>query len=255
MKYAALLLPMLLISSNSLAQPPQSPQAAAVQARAATPVTLAAKDGVKLFARYYEAPNPKAIILLFHQAGSNKAEYATIAPRLVAAGYSALALDQRSGGRRFGAANETVGAAKRNYTYLEAKPDLEAALAWAQEKRLPIVIWGSSYSAALVYVVAAENQDKVSAALAFSGGDFLGGGRVSKAAKAITIPFFATSARSEAPSMQPILARAPSKQKIFFVPKTEGVHGSSTLITAENPQGAEQTWAAVLSFLQTALAK
>lgn len=49
------------------------------------------------------------MILLFHQAGSSKAEYATISPRLVAAGYSALAIDQRSGGELFGS-NETAAA-------------------------------------------------------------------------------------------------------------------------------------------------
>jgi hypothetical protein len=37
-------------------------------------------------------------ILLSHQAGSNRAEYAPIAPRLVKPGFNCLAIDQRSGG-------------------------------------------------------------------------------------------------------------------------------------------------------------
>jgi len=68
----------------------------------AEPVTLQARDGVSVSALLYEATQPKAVILLFHQAGSSKAEYATIAPRLVASGYTALAIDQRSGGSLFG---------------------------------------------------------------------------------------------------------------------------------------------------------
>ena len=68
-------------------------------APAATPMTVKADDGVIVYGAFYRSPNPKALILLFHQADSSKDEYSSIAPRLVAAGYSALAIDQRSGGR------------------------------------------------------------------------------------------------------------------------------------------------------------
>jgi hypothetical protein len=71
------------------------------------PVTLQAHDGVSVSGLVYEARQPKGIILLFHQAGSSKAEYATIAPGLAAAGFTALAIDQRSGGTLYGP-NETV---------------------------------------------------------------------------------------------------------------------------------------------------
>lgn len=65
-------------------------------------VTLRAKDGLTVFARAYAADQPKAVILLFHQAGSSKGEYATIAPKLALAGYDALAVDARAGGGLFG---------------------------------------------------------------------------------------------------------------------------------------------------------
>ena len=62
-------------------------------------VTLTAADGVKISGTYYAAASKSApIILLFHQAGSNRWEYAPIAPRLVKAGFSALAIDARHGG-------------------------------------------------------------------------------------------------------------------------------------------------------------
>ena len=70
----------------------------AIAQTAATPVTLRARDGVSIAGLVYPATHAKSIVLLFHQANSSKAEYATIAPRLAAAGFSALALDQRSGG-------------------------------------------------------------------------------------------------------------------------------------------------------------
>jgi hypothetical protein len=88
MKLAHLALPLCLLSTACEAQMPSDPKVEMATAAPSMPVTFNAKDGVKLFGNYYAAPNPKAIILLFHQAGSNKAEYATIAPRLVAAGYS-----------------------------------------------------------------------------------------------------------------------------------------------------------------------
>ncbi len=62
-------------------------------------VTITASDGVKVYADFYPAGgNSQPYILLFHQAGSNRAEYAPIAPRLVKLGFNCLAIDQRSGG-------------------------------------------------------------------------------------------------------------------------------------------------------------
>lgn len=216
------------------------------------PVTLAAADGVQVHAAYYRAQKPRAIILLFHQAGSNKAEYASIAPRLVAAGYSALAIDQRSGGDRFGARNETVEAIGRSADYLDALPDLEAALAWGKTQHLPVVVWGSSYSSALVFLLAARHPADVAALLSFSPGEYLGGARtVRDAASQVHGPVFITSAISEDEigSAHAIWLAVGSTKKTQFVPERGGVHGSSTLIASANRAGAEENWAAVTAFL------
>jgi hypothetical protein len=46
-------------------------------------ISFAASDRVQVFADYYSAcSKAKPLILLFHQAGSNRGEYATIGPRL-----------------------------------------------------------------------------------------------------------------------------------------------------------------------------
>ena len=102
----------------------------AIAQTAATPVTLRARDGVSIAGLVYPAAHAKAIVLLFHQANSSKAEYATIAPRLAAAGFSALAIDQRSGGSLYGP-NETAARLSSPATYEQARADLEAALDWA----------------------------------------------------------------------------------------------------------------------------
>ena len=60
-----------------------SVQALPVQAQ--TKLTLTASDGVAVSALQYSAKGgARATVLLFHMAGSNKAEYAPIAPRLAA---------------------------------------------------------------------------------------------------------------------------------------------------------------------------
>ena len=116
-------------------------------------MTLKADDGVAVYGALYRAEHPKALILLFHQAGSNSAEYATIAPKLVEMGFSALAIDQRSGGDMFNYVNQTVKHLGHKTDYLEAQKDLEAALAYGKTQQLPIVLWGSSYSSSLVFLV------------------------------------------------------------------------------------------------------
>jgi len=98
-------------------------------AGAPEPISLRASTGVVVSAIVYEAEAPKAVILLFHQASSSKDEYAKIAPRLVAEGYTALAIDQRAGGSLFGK-NETAARLKRASSFEGALPDLEGALTW-----------------------------------------------------------------------------------------------------------------------------
>lgn len=215
-------------------------------------VEFEAADGTRIYGRYYEASSPRAIILLFHQAESSKNEYATIAPRLVAEGYSALAIDQRSGGEMFGP-NETVRALGHSAPYLEAKQDLEAALAFARNRSLPIVLWGSSYSASLAIIVASEHPHDVRAIATFSPGEYFPENlsSVRAAAKKIAVPFYVTSAISadEVQAAKEILTASPAKIRIQYLPKSGGVHGSSTLIASRNTSGAADNWRAVLDFL------
>jgi dienelactone hydrolase len=217
----------------------------------ATPITLTAQDGVMVFGSYYKANHPKALILLFHQAGSSKGEYASIAPRLVAAGYSALAIDQRSGGTLF-SPNETVLKLGHSAPYLDAQRDLDAALAWGTQTKLPVILWGSSYSAALVFVVAARHPGAVAAVMAFSPGEYFDHATMIRTAAArITAPIYVTSANDagEIAAALSILAASPAQRKVQYVPLQGGVHGSSTLIAGRNRSGADANWDAVLAFL------
>lgn len=213
-------------------------------------ITLTASDHVRVFGRFYEARNAKAIVLLFHQAGSSKDEYATIAPRLVSLGFDALAIDQRAGGSLFGS-NETLARLGHEATYLDAKNDLVAALDWARSKGLPVLLWGSSYSAALVFEVAAEHPEGVDAVLAFSPGEYLGGtDPVKHAAAQVHVPIYSTSASDpdEVEAAREILDASPSRSRTQYVPRF-GVHGSSTLLASRDPKGATENWSHVRAFL------
>jgi len=241
-----------LIASGCNAAPKAQPEcedSACGTEIAAEPIQLTAADGVKVYGSVYRAAKPRALILLFHQAGSSKAEYATIAPRLVQAGYSALAIDQRAGGGMYGK-NETAKAFGREVRYREARPDLQAALDWAQQQKLPIILWGSSYSSSLIFPLAADDPQGVVALLAFSPGEYFDGDPpIAAAAEKVSVPVFIASTKAETGDADPIMAALPkTAENVRFVPD-HGVHGSSTLIAAKNPEGAQANWEAVLAFL------
>jgi dienelactone hydrolase len=219
------------------------------------PITLEASDGVKVYAWHYAAADKaKPAILLFHQAGSNHAEYAPIAPHLAALGYHSLALDQRSGGRMWGQPNRTASELGKQVDYPEALPDLEAALEWAPQQglRQRSIVWGSSYSAALVFLLAARHPNSVAAVMAFSPGEYLGDQHsVKDAAATLQVPVFITSAQDskEIATARAIAAAVPGGNATQFVPTRGGVHGSSTLRVDRNPKGAQENWRAVEKFL------
>jgi dienelactone hydrolase len=115
-----------------------------------------------------------------------------------------------------------------------------------------ILVWGSSYSAALVFLLAAEHHNEIKAILAFSPGEYLRGSTtVRKAAAQVSIPIFVTSAKDpkEIAVAKSILDVSPSGEKSQFIPQVAGVHGSSTPREDQNPDGAEENWAAVKQFL------
>ena len=224
-------------------------------AHTADAISFTASDRVQVFGDYYSAgAKEKPLILLFHQAGSNRGEYATIAPMLVTLGFNALVIDQRSGGNAWGRTNETVQRLGKSTGYDEVLLDLEGALQWVKSSGQTgsIIVWGSSYSAALVFSLAAKHRREIKAILAFSPFEYLrGSSTVRKAAAQVSIPIFVTSAKDpkEIAMAKSILDVAPSAEKSQFVPQIAGVHGSSTLREDQNLDGAKENWAAVKQFL------
>jgi dienelactone hydrolase len=138
-------------------------------------VQFRSADGLTLYGDLYRAEAGEAgpIIVLFHQAGSNaRGEYHEIVPTLVANGYSALAVDLRTGGSRYGSENRTVanGDLAESQEYCAVYPDLLAAWQYVIDQgfRGPRFAWGSSFSGALVLRLAVERAHEMRAVLAFS---------------------------------------------------------------------------------------
>jgi pimeloyl-ACP methyl ester carboxylesterase len=215
----------------------------------ADPVIFAAKDGVTVHADY-QGQGDRALIVLFHQAGSNLHEYDPIVQHLHELGFDTLAVSQRSGGARFGGVNDTADGAGSAPDYLDAYPDMEAALEFARGKSGRVVVWGSSYSSALVFKLASAHPKGVVGVLSFSPGEYFGAAfSVKMAAAKVAAPVYITSASDagEIAAAKAIAAAVPGKAT-QFVPK-RGAHGSSTLRDDENPKGAAENWAAVEAFL------
>ena len=221
---------------------------------------LKAADGNAVFATFTAAaPANDKIVLLFHQARSNRHEYDTIIAEINKAGFDTLATDQRSGGPMWDEQNLTVKANGKSTEYPDAFPDLQASVDWAVTKQdgkpkyKTIVTVGSSYSAALNFILAKKNGNKITAFASFSPGEYLGRKwSVAASAKGLEMPVYVTSG-SDADELQradDILKNAGLKKLTRHKPTT-GVHGASTLRKDRNPKGYEENLKHFLAFLKS----
>jgi alpha-beta hydrolase superfamily lysophospholipase len=151
----------------------------------------------------------------------------------------------------FGVVNETSALAKKKGLptgYLEARPDIEAAVDYAHKMngKKPIVILGSSYSASLALLISAQS-DRIKAVVAFSPGEFLKGTNVAQEIASLNKPIFVTSAKSEIEATTDIVRFVKGRYVTQFKPDVDGFHGSKTLW--ESVRGFETYWSALLKFL------
>ncbi|MGH7884173.1 MAG: alpha/beta hydrolase family protein [Thermodesulfobacteriota bacterium] len=222
-------------------------------------ITFPSKDGLTVTAdTYITNPESSLFIILFHQAGWSRGEYNEIAPKLNKLGFNCMAVDQRSGGAVNRVINQTVLEAeknKKNTTYLDAKQDIEASIKYVREKYKPkkLIIWGSSYSAALVLQIAGEKPNLVDGVLAFAPGEyFISLGKsstwVKDSSKNIKVPVFITSAKGEEGNWKAIFNLIESGDKVSFVPETKGNHGSRALWSEF--ADSDDYWKAVNEFLK-----
>ena len=139
-------------------------------------INFLSKDGLELTADLYiPYTNSAPLIVLFHQARWSRGEYQEIAPKLNVLGFNCMAVDLRSGGEVNGVQNASFIKAQQEMKptrYVDAYQDIEAAVSYAKEYYATgkVIVWGSSYSSALVLKYAGDHLDKVDAVLSFSPG-------------------------------------------------------------------------------------
>ena len=221
-----------------------------------TEISFQTPDGITIIGDQYGNNKEAVTILLFHQAGSNaRGEYGTIIPRLVNAGYTVFAFDQRSGGQQFGSFNRTIVDIDHNkYGYCDVYPDLNSALDFVinQGYSGKKIIWGSSYSAALVIQLANKRPEDVTAVLAFSPAS-------GKALDSCNPDQFVEGLKAPLLALRPANEMEYEKVKVqlemikgfgheTFVAKN-GVHGSSMLVEARTESDVSEIWDVVLAFL------
>lgn len=226
-------------------------------------ITFATDDGITVYGEIYRAadtPMSAPVILLFHQGGGDtRGEYSPLVSRLMDQGYNLLAIDQRRGGDRFGGVNRTLaGVGDTEYTYCDVYPDLEAALAFAAQYGFTgkTAVWGSSYSAALVFRLGVEHPEQIDAVLAFSAasGEPMNGCEPEPYSERITVPVLALR-----PVREMEVPYVPGQMKLFEEHGHQtyiadpGVHGSSMLNETRVGSSTEATWTVVLGFLKANL--
>jgi len=227
-------------------------------------ITTTTADGVTLYGEQWfgDLPDTAPLILLFHQAGSNgRGEYGPLKDWLNEAGYRAIAWDQRAGGKTYGSNNRTRANLPKGTpdSYCDAYADLEAALAYVKTEGLAdkVGIWGSSYSAGLVFQLAAKHPDQISAVIGASPGTgrAMTNCRAKAWAKDVSAPMLVLRPASE-------MKREKSKQQrlileplgAHFVVLENGVHGSSNLVDTRTRHDMSDGRAQVLAWLKTNLA-
>lgn len=220
-------------------------------------VKLTASDGVTVYG-HFDPPSTDAkappVLLLFHQARSNRAEYTPTIQWLNGLGYATLSIDQRSGGTMWERDNQTVQAQGESTSFDAAYPDLVAALEWAKAQgHQKILAVGSSYTAALVFRLGSERADDLRGIAAFSPGEYLeDDNQVGAWAKTIEIPTFVTSSPAEYNDARALMKTVPAAQKLLHR-ATKGVHGASALRADKNPDGFEEYKTFFKEYLETVL--
>nr|WP_070961307.1 alpha/beta fold hydrolase [Hyphomonas sp. Mor2] len=228
---------------------------------ASTELTAIAADGATVFgtASFTDLPDSAPLIVLFHQGGSNaRAEYAPLIPWLNSNGFRAVAWDLRVGGELYGLNNRTADARLpvKPSSYCEGFPDMHAALETSLEYGAAntAIIWGSSYSGALVFHLAADAPDKVSHVISASPAngppmvDCLPQARLDE----LQTPAFVLSPRIEMKSPEDFDDKARFEAAgVTFIIVEDGIHGSSMLVDERTEADMSLARATVMDWLKS----
>jgi len=220
-------------------------------------ISYTTADSIVVYGDLFVVDKSATTILLFHQAGANaKSEYSNIIPRLIELGYNVMAIDQRSGGQRFGGYNRTVAKLSTSrFGYCEVYPDLVGSLNYLKQHNYSgkKIIWGSSYSAALVIKLANEHPEEIAGVLAFSpaSGEPMNDCKPEQYFNTLPMPVLILRPQREAEieSVKYQLEIASTQGHQTYV-ANPGTHGSSMLVKGRVGADVSATWGVVIKFLE-----
>ncbi len=227
-------------------------------------ITQVLADKVVMTADLFRAAEKDAPVLVcMHMTRSSRGEWRELAPRIVEHGYHVLAVDLRCGGagekadrrtkERSGVMNETWQSAQavvgHDPGYLEAYPDVAAAVAWARKlfPKSRVALVGSSYSATLALVYATEHPKAVDAVIALSPGDYLAEwSPVKERIAKLSVPAYITCGGRgvDEDHARPIADAITDRSRLItFWPEDEGFgghHGTMTFTRTDERSAAKQ---------------
>ncbi len=216
-------------------------------------VHFPADDGITVYADLYSVNDTFPFILLFHQEGASRGEYLETAPRLNKLGFNCLAVDLRNGREMNYVRNETfhhlpdtLPASVKN----QPENDIRAAIRYVSELYTgDIILMGSSMSATLAVKVAGADS-LVTAAIAFSPGEyFLPAYSLEEDLASFDKPLFVAGSRREYAYLKEMVSKLPAESFDVFQPENgEGLHGSRSLWGASSTR--DEYWLALLLFLR-----
>ena len=216
-------------------------------------ITFTSADSLEITAdEYIIAPN-NPYILLFHEQGSSRGEYHTIARRLCKLEYNCLAVDLRNGGNNSHVSNETARRCRSSRCPTgidELGRDVAAAIEYIRGKsELPVVLFGSGANGSLSLKIATENEH-VRAAVALSPGEyFLPALKIQDTITGLKKPVFITASKAEIPYVSELASGLEEDYLTLFEPKQgDGDRGTESL--SENFDDNTEYWVALILFFR-----
>lgn len=216
-------------------------------------VTFPSTDSLLITADEYTVSEGLPYVVLFHEQGSSRGEFKTIARRLCKMDYNCLAVDIRNGGTRGFVSNETVKRCREQRCPTDREDienDMNAAIRYAFFRSdLPVILFGSGVNASLSLKLATESE-LVKAVVALSPGEyFLPAISIHDTISNLRKPVFITSSQSEFPYMEQLVSGMDEHYVTLFKPELgEGSRGTGSL-TTENEHNSEY-WLALLLFFK-----
>ena len=216
-------------------------------------ITFTASDGLDITADEYIIGRDKPYVLLFHEQGSSRGEFKTIARRLCKLDYNCLAVDLRNGGNYNYVSNETSKRlrGKQLDTGLNGiEMDAVAAIRYAREKsEQPVVLFGSGANGSLSLKIALSNTD-VKAVIALSPGEyFMPEIKIQEVISPLEKPVFITSSKAELPYVSELASGMDKDYVTLFEPK-QGAGDRGTRSFSADYSNNNEYWIALMLFFK-----